>query len=93
MTLNGKKERKTMISHNESLQDKLSHISRALGDKAHQHHDNELRQLKEDFDWLVAQEILSLAENGREDEYGISDYDRGHEDGYEEAKEAVINAL
>ena len=82
-----------MISHNDSLQDKLLHISRILGDKAHQHHDNELRQLKEDFDWLVAQEILSLAENGKQDEYGISDYDRGHEDGYEEAKEAILNAL
>ena len=93
MTLNGKKERKTMISHNDSLQDKLLHISRILGDKAHQYHDSELRQLKEDFDWLVAQEILSLAERGRKDEYGISDYDRGHEDGYEEAKEAIINAL
>lgn len=82
-----------MISHNDSLQDKLSHISRILGDKAHQYHDSELRQLKEDFDWLVAQEILSLAENGRQDKYGISDYDRGHEDGYEEAKEAILNAL
>lgn len=82
-----------MISHNESLQDKLSHISRALGDKVHQYHDNELRQLKEDFDWLVAQEILSLAEKEAEDEYGLSGYDRGHEDGYEEAKEAILNAL
>lgn len=79
-----------MISHNESLQDKLLHVSRILGDKAHQYQDNELRQLKEDFDWLVKQEIL---ERGRKDKYGISDYDRGHEDGYEEAKEAILNAL
>lgn len=82
-----------MISHNESLQDKLSHISRILGDKAHQYHDNELRQLKEDFDWLVVQEILPLAENGRKDEYGLTGYDIGYEDGYEEAKEAMLNAL
>lgn len=83
-----------MISHNDSLQDKLLHISRILGDKAYQYHfDNELRQLKEDFDWLTSQEILPLAERGRKDKYGISDYDRGHEDGYEEAKEAILNAL
>lgn len=82
-----------MISHNDSLQDKLSHISRVLGDKTHQYHDSELRQLKEDFDWLASQEILPLAERGRRDKYGISDYDRGHEDGYEEAKEAMLNAL
>lgn len=82
-----------MISHNESLQDKLLHVSGVLGDKAHQYQDNELRQLKEDFDWLASQEILPLAERGRRDKYGISDYDRGHEDGYEEAKEAILNAL
>lgn len=82
-----------MISHNESLQDRLLHVSRILGNKAHQYQDNELRQLKEDFDWLVAQEILPLAEKVREDEYGISGYDVGFEDGYEEAKEAMLNAL
>lgn len=82
-----------MISHNDSLQDKLLHVSRILGDKAHEYHDSELRQLKEDFDWLVAQEILPLSTKGRKDKYGISDYDRGHEDGYEEAKETILNAL
>lgn len=84
-----------MISHNESLQDKLLHISRILGDKAHQYHDNELRQLKDDFDWLVIQEILPLVENETEDGCGdgASEYDRGYDDGYEEAKEAMLNAL
>lgn len=82
-----------MISHNESMQDRLLHVSRILADKAHQYQDNELRQLKEDFDWLASQEILPLTERGRKDKYGISDYDRGHEDGYEEAKEAILNAI
>lgn len=81
-----------MISHNDSLQDKLSHISRVLGDKTHQYHDSELRQLKEDFDWLVAQEIL-LDERGRKNKYGLLGYDIGYADGYEEAKEVMLNAL
>ena len=82
-----------MISHNESLQDKLLHVSRILGDKAHQYQDNELRQLKEDFDWLASQEILPLDKSGREDKYGISDYEIGYENGYKKAKEVMLNAL
>lgn len=82
-----------MITHNKLLKDKLTEVSNTISAKAREYDDQELRQLKDDFDWLVAQEILPLAEHGRKDEYGISDYDRGHEDGYEEAKEAILNAL
>lgn len=74
-----------MISHNESLQDKLSHISRVLGDKVHQYHDNELRQLKEDFDWMVQHDIQA----GSYDK----GYEQGHEDGYEEARDEIRSMI
>lgn len=75
-----------MISHNESLQDKLSHISRVLGDKVNQHHDNELRQLKEDFDWMVQHDIET------ESSYNKG-YEQGHEDGYEEARDEIRSMI
>lgn len=74
-----------MIIHNESLQDKLSHVSRVLGDKTHQYHDSELRQLKEGFDWMVQHDIQA----GSYDK----GYEQGHEDGYEEARDEIRSMI
>ena len=76
-----------MITHNEPLKDNLTDLINIVTVKANQYNDAELQELAHDVDWM-RHKILSLEEDS-----GETEYDRGYEDGYEEAKEAMLNAL
>ena len=48
-----------MITHNKPLEDKLIEVSNTISAKAREYDDQELRNLKEDFDWLIRHDIQS----------------------------------
>lgn len=48
-----------MITHNKPLEDKLIEVSNTISAKAREYDDQELRNLKEDFDWMVRHDIQS----------------------------------
>lgn len=79
-----------MIAHNEPLEDKLLTMLQVLSDKAVEYNDFELKQLREDFDWMIVEHNLYKRETK---ENSDATYYRGYKDGYEDAKEVMLNAL
>lgn len=86
-----------MITHNESLRDNITDLINIISHKANQYNDPELKELLQDVDWMMKDKLLPLItreEKEQENDGAVSyDYDQGYEDGYEEAKEAMLNAL
>lgn len=77
-----------MIIHNEPLKDNLTDLINIIAVKGNQYNDAELKELVDDVNWMVKHKIIPIEEDS-----GEKEYDRGFEDGYEEAKEAMLNAL
>ena len=84
-----------MIVHNEPLRDNIADLINIIAHKANQYNDPELKELLQDVDWMMKDKLLPLITREEEEQEndGVLSYDRGYEDGYEEAKEAMLNAL
>lgn len=78
------------MNHNDGLKDKLKFINdKIIWRKAQGYKDEDLIALYHDLDWI----IKNYFDRYSNEEQRIKEaYDRGHEEGYKQAREDIISA-